>query len=102
MEEVYAEEETPPMESAEAAPEEGAPESIDEQEASSPTAVIDNKVLSPGGEPLKEGDRIIVTIVKNYGDESEIRYGKAEAGEEVQSPGMMEEANAELDTMDEG
>jgi len=103
MEDVYAEEETPAA-APEAAPEEEtASVDAEEEEASGKTAVIDNKVLSPDGEPLKEGDRIILQVVKTFGDESEVRYAKAEAGEEVQPPGgMMDEANAELDTLDQG
>lgn len=77
-------------------------ESIDEEEASSPTAVIDNKVLSPAGKPLKEGDKITITVVKNFGDESEIKITTESAGSEVQPPDMMSESNSELDKMDEG
>ena len=79
------------------------PESIDaeEAEAAGETALIDNKILSPAGEPLKEGDKIILEVVKNYGGESEVKYAKT--GTKVQAPGMgmMDEANAELDRMSE-
>lgn len=77
-------------------------ESIDQEEAESDSAVVANKVLAPGGEPLKEGDEITLVVVKNYGDESEIRYATKKPGKEVQPPrGMMDEANAELDQMDQ-
>lgn len=83
--------------------EEESPESIDEEEAEGDTAVIDNKVLAPEGESLKEGDEIVLVVVKNYGGESEVRYApKKKSGKEVQPPGMMAEANSELDSMDQG
>ena len=77
------------------------PESIDAEEAEGKTAVVDNKVLSPKGESLKEGDELTVVVVKNYGEDSEIRFKSKSAGKEVQPPGgMMESDNAELDAMD--
>lgn len=89
------------------APEEGSKEvegeetegSIDEEESQSPTAVVDKKVLSPDGEPLKEGDEVVLTVVKCYGEECEVRYAPKKSGGEVQPPGMMDESNAELDSM---
>lgn len=68
---------TPPEES-----EAAEPQSVDEEEASANTAIVSNNILSPEGEPLKEGDEIVVRIVKNYGDESEIEYAPKEGGSE--------------------
>jgi len=77
------------------------PESIDAEEAEGETAVVDNKVLSPKGESLKEGDELTVVVVKNYGEDSEIRFKRKSSGKEVQPPeGMIASANAELDAMD--
>jgi hypothetical protein len=91
------------------APEEGespegeeAPESIDEENAEGSSAIVDKKVLSPGGESLKEGDEVTLTVVKCYGEECEIRRSKKKSGGEVQPPGgMMDESNAELDMMNQ-
>ena len=81
---------------------EEAPESIDAEEAEGKTAVVDNKVLAPAGEKLKEGDELTIVVVKNYGGESEIRFKSKSSGKEVQPPkGMMDEANAELDMMNQ-
>lgn len=59
------------------------PESVDQENAEEgqQTAIVSNKILSPEGEPLKEGDEIVVKIVKNYGDESEIAYAPKEGAE---------------------
>lgn len=56
--------------------------SVDEENASADTALVSNKILSPEGEPLKEGDEIVVRVVKNYGDESEIEYAPKKGGED--------------------
>ena len=68
--------ETPPAEK----------ESVDkeEREAGEETALVSNKILSPEGEPLKEGDEIVVKVVKNYGDESEIMYAPKKEGDETE------------------
>lgn len=58
-------------------------ETVDQEEAESNTAIVANKILSPDGEPLKAGDEIVVRIVKNYGDESEIEYAPKEGGSET-------------------
>lgn len=63
-------------------PDESGAESVDEKNETAETTVVPNKILSPDGEPLKEGDEIVVQIVKNYGDESEIKYAPHKAGEE--------------------
>lgn len=91
---------TPP-DSAPAGPE----ESVDRENEEGNTAVISNKILSPDGEPIKEGDEIVVRVVKNYGDESEIEYapkegGKAAAATETEEP-MSQEAT-ELAALSEG
>lgn len=76
-----------------------APLESDHEDEGEATAVIDNKVLSPEGEPLKEGDEIVVQVVKNYGDESEIKYAPKKGGESEGGEGMG--ADAELDSMSE-
>jgi len=79
------------------------PETIDQEEQESESAVVSNKVLSPGGEPLKEGDKIILTVVKNYGDESEVKYATESSASSVKPPGDgMAGAEAELEAMDMG
>lgn len=54
-------------------------ESVDKEEAGMETAIVDNKILSPEGEPLKEGDKITVRVVKNYGEECEIECAPAKS-----------------------
>lgn len=77
------------------APVEKPPEkSVDEENAESSTALVSNKILSPEGAPLKEGDEIVVTVVKNYGDESEIKYApKGGAAGEKPSSAVGNEAD---------
>lgn len=83
--------------------------SVDEENAASNTALVSNKILSPEGEPLKEGDEIVVRIVKNYGNESEIEYAphkegeSEEEGETETMPGEMRPGNeaSELAALDE-
>lgn len=60
------------------------PESIDREneEKGEDTALISNKILSPEGEPLKTGDEIVLQVVKNYGDECEVKYAPKKSGEE--------------------
>lgn len=75
--------EAPPAPAGEEAPSE---EQAPEDEAGESTAIISNKVLSPDGEPINEGDEIVLQVVKNYGDESEVKYApKEEGGEETPS-----------------
>lgn len=77
--------------------------SVDDENAMSKTAVVSNKILSPDGGPLKEGEEIVVRIVKNYGDESEIEYAPKEGSTEEPSeegettPGNEEAEIAALD-----
>jgi len=93
MESLYSEETPQPMKPEMG--EETPPEETMEESPGS-TAMIDNKVLSPEGKPLKAGDRVILEVVKNYGDESEVRYGTMES---MGGADQMSEANAELDQM---
>lgn len=96
--EFYPEEEAAAPEQAES------PETIDEETAEGQSAVVSNSVLSPGGTPLKEGDTVTLTVVKNFGDESEVRVvATPAASESVQLPGGLSQSDAaELDAMDEG
>lgn len=75
-------------------------QSVDEEESGADTAVISNKILSPDGEPLKEGDEIVVQVVKNYGDESEIKYAPKKEGDYSEEEPMSQEAS-ELAAMSE-
>jgi exosome complex RNA-binding protein Csl4 len=61
----------------------GKPESVDEQEAMDPTSLVDVKVLTGKNGAPKEGDEIMVKVVKIHGDQAEIEYApeKAEKGE---------------------
>lgn len=83
MDESYTAPVTPPGEGEEAPPAEK--ESVDKENAEAQTALVSNKILSPEGEPLKEGDEIVVKVVKNYGDESEIMYAPKKEGAETES-----------------
>lgn len=77
-------------------------QTTDEETAESMnSAVVSNKVLAgPGGEPLKEGDEIVVKIIKNFGDESEIAYSTTKPGEIGAGDGSMS-SDSEIDAMDE-
>ena len=74
--------------------------SVDEENADEQTALVSNKILSPEGEPLKEGDEIVVKVVKNYGDESEIMYAPKKEGKGDEEPETASAANdfAAMDT----
>jgi hypothetical protein len=90
--EAEVESETEPTEKPEA-------ESVDEEESGGTTAVLDNKVLSgPNGSTPKEGDEITLIVVKNYGEESEVKYATkpkaAAAGEE--------DTDQEIDALNQG
>ena len=81
-------------------PEESSPaESVDEENAEATEVVVPNKVLmGADGKPPKEGDEIVVKVVKNYGDESSIQYAPATPeGETTETPSVDEEIAA-LDT----
>ena len=49
-------------------------ESVDEQEAMNPTALLDLKVLTGKHGPPKEGDEVVVKVVKIHGDSAEVEY----------------------------
>lgn len=52
----------------------GKTESVDEQEQMDPTSLVDLKVLTGKHGPPKEGDEIVVKVVKIHGDQAEIEY----------------------------
>lgn len=99
MDSLYESPGTPETPTSETPASEEAAETVDQEEAEGTTAVIDNKVLSPGGEPLKEGDEIVLVVVKNFGEESEVKYAPKEAGASEPPGGGMPGAEAELDAM---
>jgi hypothetical protein len=65
------------------------------------SAVVPNAVLmGPDGKPPKEGDEIVVKVIKNFGDESEVTYAPAKPktpGHDMMPPG----ANEEIEALDE-
>lgn len=73
-------------------------QSVDEENAGEDTALISNKILSPDGEPLKEGDEIVVQVVKNYGDECEVKYAPKKGGEKTSETTTPAEDFAAMDT----
>lgn len=79
---------------------EAEPKSVDESNDGdmANTAIVSNDILSPEGEPLKEGDEIVVRVVKNYGDESEIEYAPKEGGDKTPEE-PMDTASRELTAM---
>lgn len=78
-------------------------ESVDQEreEDMANTALVDNKVLAPDGEPLKAGDEIVVQVVKVYGDQSEIKYGPKKGGAAGPGPGE-EDTDREIESLDSG
>lgn len=93
---------TPPDKSDEA----GKTGTVDEENAQGNTTVVPNKILSPHGEPLKEGDEIVVRVVAVHDNESEIEYAphKEQEREETSETGKdyMGEAGEELAALDKG
>jgi hypothetical protein len=82
-------------------------ESVDQENTEGTTVLIPNKILSPEGEPLKEGDEVVVRVVKNYGDECEVEYAPKEGGAEGQPAAAGETddsmgANGEIAALDTG
>lgn len=79
-------------------------QSVDEanESAGATTAIVPNKLLSPEGESLKTGDEIVVRIVKNYGDESEIEYAPKEGGDETEEEPMSTESQELTALSEEG
>ena len=75
------------------------PKSVDEEMDDSNTAVAPVKVLQgKGGEPLKEGDEVVVKIVKVYGDQAEFSYSNTKPSEI--GGGGEEDYGKEIDAMD--
>lgn len=77
-----------------------------EIEESQHSAVVPNNVLmGPDGTPPKEGDEIVVKVVKVYGNESEIIYGPPKGAEKetnhMPESDMMAGANSEIEALDE-
>lgn len=61
------------------------------------TALVPMKVLQGAHpDPVKEGDEVVLKVVKVYGDEAEVAYSETPPGE----IGKSEDADAELDAMD--
>lgn len=65
--------------------------SVDEENELADTTVVPNSILDPDDEGLKEGDEIVVRVVKNYGDESEIQYAPKKGSEDYEEPMSTEE-----------
>lgn len=70
MDDLYGEEDEMPMERAEA--EDG----VEKPSEMAHTELISNKLLN--GKSVKPGDRIILEVVKSYGDETEVKYASEE------------------------
>ena len=90
---------TKPDQSAAPKPEEaGEPETTDQETAESQnSAVIANKVLTgPDGEAPKEGDEIILKVIKNYGDECEVAYAPKKPTGSDEGP----TSDSEIEAMD--
>lgn len=97
MEEAYGQGPVAPPEQAPEPAE--TPESVDEENAEQAEVVVANSVLTgPDGKPPKEGDEIVVKVVKNYGDESSIIYAPPKTETETQTESSPEEEIAALDT----
>jgi hypothetical protein len=71
-------------------PQDGKPDSVDEQEAMDPTSLVDLKVLTGKHGAPKEGDEIVVKVVKIHGDQAEIEYAPEKEGEGDKEPDMEE------------
>lgn len=74
------------------------PKSVDDEnkEDMEHTAVVPLKVLqSHDGEPVKEGDEIVVQVVAVHGDEAEVKYAPKK---ETMSEG--EDTDKEIESLD--
>jgi len=72
-------------------------ETVDEESMQDKSVLVSNKVLmGPDGSPPKEGDEIVVKVVKNYGDESEIVCAPESTGTETET----DTSDAEISAMD--
>jgi len=67
------------------------PESVDEEEAANPTALLPTSAL---GKNAKVGDSITVKVVKIYGDEVEVSISSSE-----KDSSLSKTADEELDSM---
>lgn len=67
-------------------------ETVDEQESMDPTALVDLKVLTGKHGPPKEGDEVVLRVVKIHGDSAEVEYApeKPEKEEEPDHDDMEE------------
>ena len=94
---------TPPKEDA--MPEGEEKPSVDQEEAMEETAMVPTKILSPEGEPLKEGEEIVVQVVSIHGQDAIIKYApkKKEGGEEGPMEGSTKpgDEESELAALDE-
>jgi hypothetical protein len=59
--------------------------SVDEQNQMDDSALVPTKVLSPDGEPIKEGDEIVVQVVSVHGDQAIVKYAPKKGGDEAPS-----------------
>lgn len=84
----------------EGSPKEEAKESVDQenQEEMSHTALVPMKVLQgESSEPVKEGEEVVLKVVKVHGDEAEVVYSSTKPSE---IPEGGEDYGKELDKMD--
>lgn len=75
-------------------------ESVDEQEQMNPESLVDLKVLTGKHGPPKEGDEVVVKVVKIHGDQATIAYAPEKPDEEskeseTESDSDMEKLNSE-------
>lgn len=83
------------------------PGTVDEANQQQDTTVVPNKILSPHGEKLNEGDEIVVKVVKVGDNESVIQYAPHKEGEDEgegseTGKDYMSEAREELGALDKG
>ena len=71
MDGLYSEDSEQPSTSEESSPEES--EGGEEKMAEPHTELISSKLLM--GKSVKPGDKLILEVVKSYGDEVEVKYG---------------------------
>lgn len=83
---------------------ENPPESVDQEreEEDADSALIDNKILSPDGKPLKEGQKVTLTIRKVYGNESEVVCDPGDYKDGDDRTGMAADADTEIEGLDKG
>ena len=71
--------------------------SVDEENQMSDTSLVSTKMLSPEGEPVKEGDEIMVKVVSVHGDQAIIKCVPKEEGGEEGPPSADEGTDYEND-----